>query len=65
MGFGGTWCGRHLIAGSGLLRTGIFATTFQASMLVIAAAIYHAKLSTTKVSPAHSPINGCHAPRRR
>jgi len=54
MGLSGTFVGKGLIAGTGLLRTGIIASTFQATVLGSAAFIYHLYLSSASsavVSP--------------
>lgn len=45
MGLSGTFIARNLIASTGLIHTGIMATTFQAAVLCTAAAIYNFKLA--------------------
>ena len=50
MGLSGTFVGKWLIAGAGLLRTGIIASTFQAAVLGSAAFIYHLHLRSPSLA---------------
>ena len=52
MGLSGTFVARNLIASTGLIKTGIMATAFQAVVLCSAAAIYNFHLAPATVVQA-------------